>query len=248
MKISEGIYMLEITGQIMEKKNVVNLTVLYDNNSLVLVDTGNPTQMPKIKQAFEYDKIPFDKLSTIILTHQDIDHVGSISDIINDRNGQVQVFAHKEEEPYINGEKKPIKLAELENNLKYLPEKAQIIYKGIKAGFENNRVKIDKTLADGEKLPYLSGVTVIYTPGHTPGHISLYLEKEKILIAGDILMVNEGKLVTAADRINYDSKLNMKSLKKLMNYDIKTVVCYHGGIYKDDVNKRIAELCNAEGK
>ena len=89
---------------------------------------------------------------------------------------------------------------------------------------------------------------MIYTPGHTPGHISLYLEKQKTLIAGDILVVDEGKLITSADNLNYDNELNMKSLKKLINYDIETVICYHGGIYKDNVNKRIAELCNGEGK
>ena len=29
-----------------------------------------------------------------------------------------------------------------------------------------------------------------------------------------------------------------------MKYDIETVICYHGGIYNDNVNKRIAELAN----
>jgi len=36
----------------------------------------------------------------------------------------------------------------------------------------------------------------------------------------------------------------MKSIKKLIDYDIETVICYHGGIYKGDVNKRIAELAD----
>ena len=33
-------------------------------------------------------------------------------------------------------------------------------------------------------------------------------------------------------------------MKKLMEYDIETVICYHGGIYKGDVKKRIVELAN----
>ena len=27
-----------------------------------------------------------------------------------------------------------------------------------------------------------------------------------------------------------------------MGYDIETVICYHGGIYDKDVNKRITEI------
>ncbi|KJR49136.1 hypothetical protein UF75_0433 [Desulfosporosinus sp. I2] len=36
----------------------------------------------------------------------------------------------------------------------------------------------------------------------------------------------------------------MESLKKLTQYDIETVICYHGGICKDGINKRIEELAN----
>lgn len=35
-----------------------------------------------------------------------------------------------------------------------------------------------------------------------------------------------------------------KSLKKLTQYDIETVIYYHGGIYKDNVNQRLLELAN----
>jgi len=41
----------------------------------------------------------------IILIHQDIDHIGSVSDILKELPGRVKVFAHEEEKAYINGEK-----------------------------------------------------------------------------------------------------------------------------------------------
>lgn len=120
----------------------------------------------------------------------------------------------------------------------------KIIYENLKTGFQSSRVNVDKTLIDGQELPYCGGITVVYTPGHTPGHICLYLKQWKILIAGDILSIKEDLLVKASQDINFDNELNIKSIKKLMNYDIETVICYHGGIYKDDVNKRISELAN----
>ena len=33
-----------------------------------------------------------------------------------------------------------------------------------------------------------------------------------------------------------------KSLKKLTQYDIETVICYHGGVYKDNINQCLLEL------
>ena len=110
------------------------------------------------------------------------------------------------------------------------------------------RSKVDKTLIDGEELPYCGGITVIHTPGHTPGHICLYLKEYKILIAGDALCIDDGLLMMAPQSTNYDMDLSIKSLKKLLNYDIQTVVCYHGGLYKDNANIRIKELAKGDNQ
>lgn len=244
MKIESGIYMLEISANIMGMTSVINPTLIWDKDSLVMIDTGYPGQLHQICEAVEKEGIPFSKLNTVILTHQDIDHIGSISDILKEMPERVKVLAHEEEKAYISGEKKPVKLAKLEDELDHLPENVKIIYEKLKVGFKNSRVNIDKMLIDGQELSFCGGITVIHTPGHTPGHISLYLKKWKILIAGDILSVKEGLLVKADEDINFDNELNMESIKKLMKYDIETVICYHGGIYKGNVKKRIAELAN----
>jgi len=244
MKIESGIYMLEISANIMGMKSVINPTLIWDNDSLVLIDTGFPGQLHQIREAIEKEGIPFNKLNMVILTHQDIDHIGSVSDILKEMPNKVKVFAHEEEKAYINGEKKPVKLAKLESRLEYLPDNMKIIYEKLKVGFQKSIVNIDETLIDGQELSFCGGITVVYTPGHTPGHICLYLKQWKILIAGDILSVKEGLLVRADQDINFDNELNIKSMKKLMEYDIETVICYHGGIYKGDVKKRIVELAN----
>jgi glyoxylase-like metal-dependent hydrolase (beta-lactamase superfamily II) len=94
-------------------------------------------------------------------------------------------------------------------------------------------------------LPYCGGMTVIFTPGHTPGHICLYLNQSKILVSGDALVVADGELRGPNPQATYDMDTALKSLKKLARYDIETVVCYHGGVYGDNPNKRLAELANA---
>jgi len=49
-------------------------------------------------------------------------------------------------------------------------------------------------------------------------------------------------LVPAPSFVNHDTDLALKSLKKLTRYNIETVICYHGGLYQDHPNRRIAEL------
>ncbi|MCJ7639875.1 MAG: MBL fold metallo-hydrolase, partial [Euryarchaeota archaeon] len=66
-----------------------------------------------------------------------------------------------------------------------------------------------------------------------------------ILVSGDALVVADGELRGPNPKATYDMDAALKSLKKLARYDIETVVCYHGGVYRDSPNKRLAELANA---
>jgi glyoxylase-like metal-dependent hydrolase (beta-lactamase superfamily II) len=242
MKVANGVAMLEVNSNIMGMESVINPTLIWDKDTVILVDAGYPGQLSKIREEIEKIGIEFHKLNMVILTHQDIDHIGSLASILKFLPNDVKVLAHIEEKAYIVGEKEPVKLAELEARVENGAEELKTIYEKLKVGFENSRVNIDKTLTDGEELSCCGGITVIFTPGHTPGHICLYIKESKVLIAGDLLMVEEGKLVKTPTSINFDNNLMIKSLKKLLEYDIETVICYHGGIYRDNVNECIAEL------
>ncbi len=105
---------------------------------------------------------------------------------------------------------------------------------------------MDQTLVDGQELPYLGGITVIHTPGHTLGHICLYLSESKTLIAGDALVAEEGMLAASPPSLNYDAALSKQSLKKLARFEIESVICYHGGFIQDHPAQRIAALADSD--
>ena len=106
--------------------------------------------------------------------------------------------------------------------------------------------KVDRNLRDGEELPlYDGGVEVIHTPGHTPGHLSLFVRKEKLLIAGDALRVEQGELVGPSETATPDMDSAKASLRKLTDYDIDRVLCYHGGYCGRGASARIKELSAA---
>ncbi|AAK79354.1 glyoxylase-like metal-dependent hydrolase (beta-lactamase superfamily II) [Clostridium acetobutylicum] len=241
MKIVDGVEMLELESNVMGKKSVINVTLLYDEENVVLVDTGFPGMSAYIREAVEKAGVALDKVNKIILTHQDIDHIGSLASIIKESNKKIEVFSHEEEKPYIEGTKTPLKLVKFQDKAN-TSDQIRAICEKLKIGFEMAKSPVNTTLKDGEKLPFCGGIEVIQTPGHTFGHICLYIEKSKLLIAGDALGAQDGVLMLADPLFDFDSNLSKKSLEKLTKYDIETVICYHGGLVKGNVNERIKEL------
>ena len=72
-----------------------------------------------------------------------------------------------------------------------------------------------------------SKLKILYTPGHAPGHISLYSKEEKFIISGDVLFKNS---IGRTDLPGGDFNVLIKSIKtKILCLDDDTVVyCGHG--------------------
>jgi glyoxylase-like metal-dependent hydrolase (beta-lactamase superfamily II) len=147
---------------------------------------------------------------------------------------QVDVICHADEKPYLEGEKPfikgftPERMAQIEAGLAGLPEDRR---QATKAILQKLAIHIDQPLVDGEVLPFGGGIVAIHTPGHTPGHLCLYLKQHKVLISGDALNVADGRLLGPNPQFTPDMDLMTKSLEKLTQYDIDTVICYHDGLY-----------------
>ena len=244
MQISNRVKMLRISANVLGGINIIYPTLLWDEDTAILVDAGYPGIHQKLLEAIEKAGVPFDKLSKVIITHQDIDHIGSLTNIIYSSSRKIEVISNELEKPYIQGEKRILKftpeaIAKIDSLIPAdVPEERR---NAIKAVFENPpKAPVDQIVNDEEELPYCGGIIVINTPGHTPGHICLYHKQSKTLIAGDALMVIDGELSGPQNNVDTDQALH--SLKKLAGYDINAVICYHGGLYKGNVNEQIAKL------
>jgi glyoxylase-like metal-dependent hydrolase (beta-lactamase superfamily II) len=242
MKIANGVEMLEIASEVNGSSRIIYPTLIWDDENVILVDAAYPGQMPLLREAVQKAGVSFERLNQAILTHHDLDHIGSLASIRAALPGQVTVISHAVEKAYINGEKTPLKVAQMEANSDSLPDESKAFYKMFRQAFENSRVAVDQTCEDGDELPFNGGITIVYTPGHTLGHICLYLRQSKVLVAGDLLVVQENKLSTASPAINYDMEMYKKSLLKIQDFDIEQVICYHGGLYQDNPNQHIAAL------
>ncbi|MFZ7759559.1 MBL fold metallo-hydrolase [Bacillus thuringiensis] len=217
MEIAKGIEMLQLEFQ----EFVIHPILLWDDEMAVLIDTGFPGQIEDIQVEMEKVGVSFDKLKVVILTHQDIDHIGSLPELLQRCRSNIKVYAHELDKPYIEGDLPLLKDGNIENRPKG---------------------KVSDTVIDRQELPYCGGILILHTPGHTPGHISLYLKQSKILVAGDSMYSVNGVL----GGIHAPTTLNImearQSLKKYLNLHIESVVCYHGGLSKRNIKIQLQNL------
>jgi glyoxylase-like metal-dependent hydrolase (beta-lactamase superfamily II) len=236
MKIAEGIEMLELNLG----SSTIHPVVLIDADSWTLIDTGMPGSATAIRELAKLADIGNRPLRTILLTHQDLDHVGGLPEFIEEE--APIVYAHPGDESAINGTEPMIKMSpeRVAGLLGQLPEKIRHSYE--RTFIQPTRPNVTRSFSDGEILPYGGGLTVIHTPGHTPGHVSLYHHSSKTLITGDATIAVNGALAGPNEAYTPNMEQALESLKKFKAYDIEKTICYHGGLVLGPLRERIDEL------
>jgi glyoxylase-like metal-dependent hydrolase (beta-lactamase superfamily II) len=247
MRVAPGVEMLELSATLMGGPGTLCPAVLWDQENAILVDAGLPGMAAQFLEAMEHAGIPQQKLTSIIVTHHDLDHIGSLRELQEMVPHRVEIWSHPEEVPYIQGEIPPVKttprmMAQMAEQMQGVPEEQQRAMRAMTEKVKSLKLRVDRVLSDGEVLPNCGGIQIIHTPGHTPGHICLYHSPSKTLIAGDALFVDGNNLGPAPAFINADIPLALSSLKKLVQCDVASVIAYHGGLFQKSPNTRIAEI------
>jgi len=221
MKISENIKMLTIDNMFP--------VLLWDENSLALIDTGYPRHTNELIQAIEDAGFAAKNLTHIILTHQDIDHVGCVSRLL-EIAPNAKVYAHELEAPYMDGSKTPIKLAKaIASRPNQTPEQ-QAETDNYEKRFKEIHFPVHYKLKDGDEIDAAGGIVAVHTPGHSPGHICLYLKAAEVLVLGDSAGVDNGEL-TGFNPIWIDDIAKAdKTLEEIIKpYPKKAVIGHHSG-------------------
>lgn len=226
----------------------VNVYIIQNREGTewVLVDAGLKSTASRIRdlvtELFGRGSTP----KAIIMTHGHFDHRGSLLELADEWG--VPIYCHHKERPYLTGQasyppadpsvggglmalmsfaypKGPINV---ESHLRELPE--------------------DGTIAELEDWKW------IHTPGHTPGHISLFREKDGVLIAGDAVVttMQESLLAVATQKkfvcgppkyFTPDYGTAAQSVRELAALEPNVLATGHGqSMYGDEARKELHKL------
>lgn len=146
----------------------------------VLVDTGVVGTKHQIVEAAASRFGASARPAAIIQTHAHFDHVGGLEDL--SRDWDAPIHAHPLEAPFLTGRSSyPPPDTSADGGI--MPKLAPM--------FPRTPIDVSDRLSalpDDGSVPAMAGWTWIHTPGHTPGHVSLWREGDRTLIAGDAII------------------------------------------------------------
>lgn len=222
-------------------ENITIFPVLIQNKDhYYLVDCGYEETYEVLKSELEKLGIrPLD-LTGVIITHDDYDHLGALK-LLKKENTSLKIYCGEYERDSVTGLVKSERLIQAESNLDTIPaENKEWALNFIHKLKSIKRFDVDYTFTDNECFE--SDFIIIHTPGHTKGHISLFYPKEKTVIAGDSIVMENGEFCIANPTFTLDMSSAIKSVEKIRSLNPHKIICYHGGIVDHDINKKLTEL------
>lgn len=171
-EIAPGVYQVSVPS---------NAFLIDGDEGVTLVDTGIPRRHETLTDALRRIGRAPDDLNAILLTHAHVDHFGGAS-ALKQASG-ADVYTSAADAPAIRGDEEPPPPP-------FLPPWLAFVTKLLPSA---DPVSIEHEVGEGSRVP--GDISVIETPGHTPGHVCYLLEREGgILFAGDAAVAKGGEV------------------------------------------------------
>ena len=207
---------------------VANPYLLIDPDGLTLIDAGLPGSHRKILRYMSDSGYAPEDLKRILITHADFDHIGGLA-ALKAATG-ARIFASPVEAQA---------MAEGHSSRPLKPRRrvTKLLFDLMTRLFKPASIQVDELLSDGQILPILGGLGVVETPGHTPGHISLFLPSSGVLFCGDSIVSGETGLRGSRGANNWDQAKSDESVRKQAALGAHILCSGHGPVVMDAAGK-----------
>jgi glyoxylase-like metal-dependent hydrolase (beta-lactamase superfamily II) len=212
-----------------EKKGFVDtasIIAIRNSDGFIFIDIGGGGEQ-NIKQTtglIEKDGINVSDIHTVIISHTHADHMGAIAHF-KSLNPDIIIIDHEEDAQYLSDNHKLNFIFETDIVAQYFPDQRFDVMEFYEAFCPISEAKSDRTVVEGDILTCGDySFEVLHTPGHHPGHISLYESNLKALFVGDM---------AGLDIPFYSSRSGgvegyINSLKKYQNLELDLILPSHG--------------------
>ena len=198
-----------------------------DQDNLTLIDPSFLSQLPILENYLLDAGYDIKNVKRIILTHVHVDHSQAANEI-KKRSG-AKIYSHWIESRYLIHDppyQGPPTTQETVDKLGKLGVSMRALIKKY-GSFEVEPISVDEQVSDGDMI---GSLRVIHTPGHTPGHISLYYEEDKLLLGADSIYKHvfgaEGMYISAP-QVSIDPVTAIISAQRLSKVNFDKLLMSH---------------------
>ena len=209
----------------------MNICLLVEDGQITMIDAGLPGNSVAVLSYLAEIGLAPAAIRRIIITHHHVDHVGGLPELL--KLTQAEVWAHRDDAAVIEGtapragippERVAAMLASLPDDQRAAAQER------MKQMREVPPVAVDLRLVGGEELSVLGGVQILHSPGHTAGHLCLFLPALSLLVAGDLLRLLEDNVIRESPAgIAVDADQALASARQIVTLKFEGFIGYHGG-------------------
>ncbi len=204
---------------------MANSYLIIEPDGLTLIDAGIPGNGSKILGYIgSLGRKPVD-LRRILITHADMDHVGSLGAVKKATGARVYSSAVESQAMAEGHSSRPVKAGE--NPVR------RLLFSVMGRFFSAKPGPADELLKDGQVLPILQGLKVVETIGHTPGHLSYYLPAEGVLFTGDSIVADDKGLQKSRPNFTWDPAKAAEAVRRQSALGARIVCPGHGPVVTD---------------
>ncbi len=248
MEILPGIHQLKLPFPIQNDLLAVNAYLIRGDKGWMLVDTGWNTSQTfnAMQQQLTEIGIGFENITLIVITHFHPDHYGLAGRLV--QVCKAKVAMHQVEKDFIDSRYEHMDglLDETALLLKAngVPDhelpKLQKASLGVRKFVST--VSPEVALQGGEVIHQGEfSFEVVWTPGHSPGHVCLLERSKKILLSGDHVLPDTFPNVGLHSQSGPDPLKNyLRSLKAIEDLDADLVLPAHEHVFSG-LKKRVGE-------